>query len=543
MVALAFIGLVATSCGNQNSETGQPTATVSQKNDNVNESTETATAGGRLVYGLIAETNGWNPSASQWATSGTQVARTIYDTLAAYDENSQIQPFLAEKFTPNATYDEWVITLRPNVKFHNGKTLTADDVRRNQEFLKRSPLTSSPYETIESFSTRGELDVVVKMKDPWVNYPYSLATQIGVVVDPDWMEDKASDPQKPIGTGPFKVDTWVPDKSMLVRKNASYWQKGYPLLDEVEYRPIPDDTSRSNSLRSGELDVIEASNAQEIKKFKGDADTGNFQVFNAVQGESAEVFVMINTLQPPLDTIEGRQALAYATDADYYNATLNGGLFEVAKGPFSPSSPWYTATDYPSPDANKARDLVEKVKTNNGGQFKIALVGPPTPGVQEGMQLLEQQWEAVGIDVEISTTDQLSMIVKVISGKYQAAIWQQFDSPNPLGDSVWWHPRSAFPLDSDKTSLNFARSKDDEIGKALDLARQTTDPAVEKEQYRIVQQRMNANLPYIWLYHAQVAVVADKTLVNVTKFNLPNGTRGLGVQSGVHPVWQIWRKA
>ena len=67
------------------------------------ESDETPVAGGKIAYGLAAETNGWNPSASQWASSGHEVARTIFDTLSAYDIDSKIQPNLASRSRPTTT--------------------------------------------------------------------------------------------------------------------------------------------------------------------------------------------------------------------------------------------------------------------------------------------------------------------------------------------------------------------------------------------------------------------------------------------------------
>ena len=92
---------------------------------------------------------------------------------------------LAASFVPNADFTEWVINLRPGVQLHNGKPVDAQLVKANQEFLKASALTGAAYEPVDSFSTEGDMKVVVKMVKPWMNYPYALATQIGVIVDQD----------------------------------------------------------------------------------------------------------------------------------------------------------------------------------------------------------------------------------------------------------------------------------------------------------------------------------------------------------------------
>ncbi len=541
MLCCLLLAATATACRSANDGAASGGSTVAAGNDNVIENSEKPTPGGKLVYGLIAETNGWNPGSSQWAPSGQQVAKTIFDTLSAYDADGKIQPFLAERFDHSPNYDEWTITIREGVKLHNGKPVTAETIRRDQQFLKDSTLTKSVYDRVDGFTVKSPRELVVKLKERWVSYPYSLSTQVGVVVDPDWLESK--DTRAPIGTGPFKLKSWVPDKSMVLERNPDYWQKGYPLLDEIEYQPIPDENSRKAALDAGDIDMMEVTDARSIKHYKDDADTKRYQVFNATSGESSEVFVMLNTMNSPLDDPEARLALAYATDAKAYNDTLNEGLFELATGPFSKSSPWYADSGYPQYDLAKAKDLVAKVKARHGGQFTFKLIGPPTPTVTEGLQLLKQQWEAAGIAVQIETMQQLTLIVTVIGGTYQATFWQQFDSPHPVSDSIWWHPRSAFPLDDkEHTSLNFARNKDDAIGAALDTARGLEDPAAEKAQYAIVQQRMAQDLPYIWLYHSQISIVAHTDLVNVTSYTLPTGQKGLPITQGAHPVWQIWRK-
>src|SRR4051812_25376712 len=87
LAAVLAFGLLAAACGTS-TEQGSSTVPLERSNEGVQESDETPVAGGKIAYGLAAETNGWNPSASQWASSGQEVARTIFDTLSAYDDES-----------------------------------------------------------------------------------------------------------------------------------------------------------------------------------------------------------------------------------------------------------------------------------------------------------------------------------------------------------------------------------------------------------------------------------------------------------------------
>ena len=150
-----LVALVAGACGSSSPTTQDPDG----GNAGVVEDTTGAQTGGSIVYGLEAESDGWNPANSKWAASGLMVARAVFDTLTAYDADLNVQPFLAESLTPNADYTQWTITLRPNIKLHNGRPIDAEVVKANFEYLKSSVLTSAAFDPIDSFATAGPLDV------------------------------------------------------------------------------------------------------------------------------------------------------------------------------------------------------------------------------------------------------------------------------------------------------------------------------------------------------------------------------------------------
>ncbi len=113
------------------------------------------------------------------------------------------------------------------------------------------------------------------------------------------------------------------------------------------------------------------------------------------------------------------------------------------------------------------------------------------------------------------------------------------------GDSVWWHPNTAKPIP--QFALNFARNKDEAIGEKLDAARSETDPQKEIADYQYVQTRLAEDVPYIWLYHSQISIIARNEIVNVVNWTLPpneQGERkkGLELQNGAHPLKQVWIK-
>ena len=149
--------------------------------------------------------------------------------------------------------------------------------------------------------------------------------------------------------------------------------------------------------------------------------------------------------------------LALATDTKAYVDVQTGGLNEPARGPFPPSSPWYVPTTYPEYDKDAAKQLVQQVKASHGGEFTFRILGGTDATSLSGLQLLQAQWKEVGIDAQIATSEQAKLITDVALGNYQATAWRQFDSPHPLGDSIWWHPNTVKPIG--ELGLNFARTR------------------------------------------------------------------------------------
>jgi len=141
----------------------------------------------------------------------------------------------------------------------------------------------------------------------------------------------------------------------------------------------------------------------------------------------------------------------------------------------------------------------------------------------------------------VQLVEQAKLIIQVVSGSYQATSWLQFDAPIPYVDGVWLDPKGAVAPPA--FALNFARNKDDAIGAALEAS--AADPTFEgqKKQFDIIQQRLAEDIPYLWLTHTRISVVASERVVNLTRFNLPgDGGVGLDLTQGAHQVKQIWLK-
>ncbi|MDZ7732704.1 MAG: ABC transporter substrate-binding protein [Acidimicrobiia bacterium] len=263
-----------------------------------------------------------------------------------------------------------------------------------------------------------------------------------------------------------------------------------------------------------------------------------------------ESFVMLNTAVAPFDQQIAREALAHATDREGYNDTHNGGEAQVAEGPYRPESRWHHDVDYPEYDPDRARELVEQYEAEHG-PFEFTLLTNPSVRVVQGASLLQQQWQDVGIDVEIQTTETASQISQVVVGDFQATTWRQFGSAHPFLEEPWWTCDYVEPIP--EISLNFARNCNEELSREMAEARKDGSgmeldddgaAVVSSEElkpyYDRVQELLAEDLPYIWLHHIRTGVVAAPELTGALDFTLPSGSPGLAFNNGAHPVHQIW---
>ncbi len=526
---LVTMAALASGCG------ATPTATASDT-----AIAPTAPAhGGKIVYGLAAETNGWNLATNQFSGPGLEVAQTIFDPLAAFADDLSVHPYLAERIDHDADYRDWTITLRTGIYFHNGRALTAADVKADQDYLMTSPLFGTAYAEVSSISVEDDRTFTFHLAKRWVTFPSVLTTQVGMVAEPDWL--RSNDSLHPIGTGPFVFDSWQLGSKLTVKKNQAYWQRDakgdrYPYLDSIEFAVITDGLARSDALRQGSVDVIDGLGTDELRRFQADGPSSGFQVTTDDRGESGENFIQLNTAVAPFDDVRARRALAFATDTRKFVDTLSDGIYEPATGPFDKHSRYAGDTGYPSYDPSQARQLVDQVKAAHEGQFAFTVYGTPDSGPM--LQYLQQLWTAVGIDVTIELMDQAKMIIQVVVGRYQATAWAGFGSPDPVIDAVFWQPENVKPIP--QISVNVARWADPEVGEALRDARTTTDPDRVKADYQAVARRMGDAVPYVWLEHTPVSIASSSKLVDLTHVLLPDGTHALSLAGGTHSLHQVW---
>jgi ABC-type transport system substrate-binding protein len=450
--------LLVVACSGSGTDDPQRTSGTDQDTEITVAAGGEATPGGVLQVGLGSETTGWDPSSAQWAGSGYNVANAIFDRLMAYDEQGNPVPYLAESMTPNEDFTLWTISLRDGVTFHDGSPFDADALKLNIETHLASAITGPTLDAIETIRVVDPTTVEVVMSSPWSTFPHLLTAQPGYMMAPAMIEDPQGT-NNPIGTGPFVFEEWIQDNHLTTTKNEDYWRDGFPLLDGIEFQILADTTARTSSLQNGEVDVIEVSEPGQIISVTEQGDAGEMQVFIDAEGESNETFVALNMSKPPFDDPVARQAVAYAIDRDILSQSVYQGLFEPAYGMFKEDSPWYTPTDFPRFDPDRARELVAQYEADNGEPLSFSVNITGQPEIQAIAQLAQAQMEEVGIEVELNVLEQTQLILEALGGTYEATGFYLFGSPHPDREYVFLHEDNA----TGSIALAFSRNQNSRL--------------------------------------------------------------------------------
>jgi peptide/nickel transport system substrate-binding protein len=541
--------LVLAACGDTDDDDDGAAGPAAETPDVTQAAGGPVQTGGKLVYGLEAETTGFDPTLDRWSIVGNMVAFAIFDPLSAYDADSQIQPYLAQAFESSDDFTEWTIRLRPDIEFHNGEPLDGEAVRAAMQGIKDSTLTGGAFRPIDTIAVdpTDDMAVVVTMSQAWASFPTVLVGQAGVIPAPEqYAAEGEARSRRPIGTGPFVLDEWIPDNRFVAQRNADYWMtdaegQQLPYLDEVEFRPIPDVQTRTNSLQTGTVDILHTTETVEIENLRRLAEQGQIQAVED-RGENEETFVMLNSSSPPFDSRTARNAVAYATDYETFREVFNIAPELAANSAFGSQSPYYSDPPYPTFDPDRARELVQQYEDEEGQSLSFQLGTTSVVSNIQRVELLQQMYQQVGMQVEINVVDQGSYITDAVLGNYQANLWRQFGANDPDAEYLWWHESN---IDEEGISLNIARFGNAELSAALDAARATPDPDERAAQYEIVQRVWAEETPYIWLHTTTWLIAADNNVRDFWNNKLPDtgnvaSIDSLPFQSGSHRLTATW---
>ncbi|HEX8969898.1 MAG TPA: ABC transporter substrate-binding protein, partial [Chloroflexota bacterium] len=281
----------------------------------------------------------------------------VFDRLTAYDAQLTPQPMLAESWEFSSDYTQLKLNLRKNVQFHNGRELTSDDVKWNILRVRDPKVGASvgfrnPSNWFTGLATPDKYTLVLTTDQPHPTV-FDMFEYFNII-DRDTAEGPNARTQA-MGTGPFAFGEWAQGDHLSFKRNPHYWQSGKPYLDEVRVNILPDLQAQVTQLEAGALELIKTPPLRDFARFK--ADPTKYQA--VLHPASAQHFLLgANTLVPPLDNKQVRQALSYAVDRQRFADSVMLGTSQPEALPWLPSSPAYDASRQTPFDLDKARTLL-----------------------------------------------------------------------------------------------------------------------------------------------------------------------------------------
>lgn len=491
-LVMAF-SLFLTACGNQNNPDSASNSTDSPQNSASSSSDNSASSGasaGRtdLNWQLFYEPTTLDPTYSPNAYD-YDIIYQIFDTLFELDEGGyeDLRYSLCTSYEMNDTATEYIFQIREGVKFHNGETLTAEDVAFTINRLTTSPTTSSRFTMIKNAEVTGDYTVKVYMATPCSRLPQLLtACPTGIVCKSAIEEYGDASPEVAIGTGAYMVDTWTPGQGIKLAAFEDYWD-GAPAIKTVNYYVMSDTTAIRVKYEAGELDRIYAQGSDDMEKFGSDPANTTHQYTL-----SSTTNLCFNTTRGVLSNAKVREAISHAINQEDLVMLVTGGLWKVSNS-FVPAAAQGATEDVPTYeyDPELSKQLLQEAGYN-GEPIKLMFYS--TSAASTGVATVIQAYlNAVGITVEMDGAETAAVTQRVADRDFDMTLLElTFGLPySVVTYNSLWHSEGYY---------NVFGWKNAEVDKLIEDVYETVDTATMNSMLEKVNVTALEECLYVPLY-------------------------------------------
>lgn len=452
--------------------------------------------GGSVNVALHGEIDTIDPHQSVTIV-GFQVYQNIVESpVTPSADLSTMEPELATDWTISEDGLTYTFNLRQGVKFHNGKDFSAEDVIFSYERIMNPDFPAadaSSFTMVESVEAPDEHTVVFKLKFPFAAFLTKLE-QLWVLPK----DTEANFEQELIGTGPFKFKEWVSGDHITLERFDDYWEEGKPYLDEVIYKPIPEDATKLVELQTGGLNFISNVPYKDIAELENDPNLQVYRILGVVRDHLG-----FNVTKPPFDNPKVRQAMGYLVDREAIAEAILEGYALPAQIAI-PTSHWAFNPDIAdaySFDPEKARQLLTEAGYPDG--FKATIkVSPTYPQEIKMAELIAEAAKEIGVEFEIVQLEWSTWIEEVVTnGDYEAEIVLISGGIDPDDFFYQWHH-------SDEI-FNIWRFSTPELDALLDKGRQVQDQAERAAVYQEIQAYLIEQAPMVHIIYRESVMASD----------------------------------
>lgn len=459
-LALVMVGAVLPGCGDGSKDPG------GQGN---NGKTGEPVKGGEITVGIAQDLDD-SLDPHQTVAAGTrEVLFNIFEGLVKPNSDGEMIPAVAEKYTLSEDGTTYTFTLREGVKFHNGQTVTAEDVVYSINRCaavpegQEKPLVAA-FSAVKSVEALDEKTVAVTIAQRDLEF---ISYMTAAIIPADYENQDTA----PVGTGPFKFVSRTPQQDFVMERFEDYW--GAPAwLDKVTYKICENADALVMNLNGGSIDLcahLTSAQASQLNQ--------NFQVLEGTMNLVQAIY--LNNQAKPFDNQLVRQALCYAIDrqgimdmvADGHGTAVGSSIYPAFTKYFLPE----LVDKYPH-DVAKAKELLAQAGYPDGFDMTISVPNNYQPHMDTAEVVAEQLREA-GINVTIQPVEWSTWLDTIYNGRQFQATVVGVDAANMTARAML----ERFTSDYAKNFINYSNPAYDAL---FQQAINATDEATQTDLYK-----------------------------------------------------------
>lgn len=491
--------------------------------------------GGHLRRALSSDPGNLDPALTN-TVRAIAVKMSIFDSLLRLNPKTlELEPGAAEAWTVSADNKTITFRMRRGIRFHNGREMTADDVKYTIERLL-TPEIGSPF--IRSFDRlAGAREFIAKqarevsgirildryrlaVTNAIVDSTFPLSFSELFIVPKEEVERLGREfGQRPVGSGPFIFVSWSRDDTLLLRENPNYWE-GRPYISALEFRIIPDPATTQAEFDTGRLDFMLLSDAT----YRRYADDPRWKPYVIEVSELFTRHLGFNVTMKPLDDVRVRQAINYAIDKATMVRTILQGKAIPAVGPLPPSinawNPSLRGYDY---NPQRARELLAQAGYPNG--FDLELHGSSSPVIGRWLEGFQRYLTEVGIRAKIVQQDFGVMLDRAGKGEIPTWTLSHGGGPNCVNYLGPFRSRNFGPPG------NRMRYKNDRVDALIDEAERTFNAPRQIQLCREAERLIVADAPWFFFNYNKAVLVHQPAV---------HGLVGNPVEMDYQPMHRVW---
>ena len=453
----------------------------------------------RLVAGLVGHPGHLDPHTNT-EVHGRIVLEQVYDTLVRPGPQLRIQPALARDWEVSDDQRTWTFHLRDDVSFHDGATLTADDVVASLERVRDRGSESLRLDVVEDLSAPDDATVAIELRHPAADLPARLASspRLGVVPAAA-IEAEEVDAPLP-GTGPFRP-TRAPDDhgTVVLERFEDAWEQA-PLVDRLDVIVVGGRRAGLAHLQAGEIHWLASLVEQDLE----DAEADEALALGRVAGLD-HWHLTLDTRQAPFDDVDVRRALGMALDRGAIADAVRPGAATVNQTAIPPGSWWHHDHAPFDHDPEAARAVLEDAG-HDPLEFDLLATEEAPQSVAIAEEVADQLAE-IDVEVTVRTAALEDLLSEIAAGEFDAYALGWSGGLDP--DEVYW------PTHHSDGERNYHGLADEETDELLEAAREEPDDQARAELYVQATERIVGQAGQLFLFNPDLLQAWSADLTGV----------------------------